>query len=229
MCESSRWSTATAGSGTYWRGCRTTSTPLGAAMIYDTFAQAERAFGEVLGRGPFDPVRRRCTRISSSSSMARNPGVPGHRSRGRGVTLLTVGHDREDAGALRLRVDGDRLTVRTESGDESIGTADRLALADAVICAPIGPTAAAGSACGVGSGAAMVRRVGHRRPGWYRRGRRTVDRDRPGCRSGPTPRAGSSNSTSRRRSRADRGPHGLCVGATGSGKSVLYLCDIIAA
>ncbi|MFN8044134.1 MAG: hypothetical protein U0S13_12455 [Mycobacterium sp.] len=29
--------------------------PLGAAMVYDTFAQAERALGEVLGRGPFDP------------------------------------------------------------------------------------------------------------------------------------------------------------------------------
>ena len=69
------------------------------------------ALGEVLGRGPFDRCGARCTRISSSSSMARNQGSV--IEAGPRVTLLTVGHDREPAGRCGCD-DGDRFTVRTE-------------------------------------------------------------------------------------------------------------------
>ncbi|MFN8044133.1 MAG: FtsK/SpoIIIE domain-containing protein [Mycobacterium sp.] len=137
------------------------------------------------------------------------------------MTLLTVGHDRAPAGALRLRVDGDRLTVRTESGDESIGTADRLALADAVICARrLARQRQPGRRAASDPAQRWCAELGIADPDGTGVWPPHRDRDRLRCRSGPTPRAGSSNSTSRRRPRADW-DRTDCVGATGSGKSEL--------
>ena len=197
--------------------------PLGGAMVYETFRQAERALGECLGgRGPFDPVAPPVHPHLVVVVDGADPGGSVFGAGVAGVTLLTVGSDRGPAGVLRLRLDGDRLTVRAESGDEPIGTADRLALADAVTCArrlarqrqPGGlaapdPSQRWCAALGLAEPDGVGAWPGHR------------DLDRLRVPIGIGARGSLVELDVKEAAAGGMGPHGLCVGATGSGKSEL--------
>lgn len=196
--------------------------PLGAAMVYDTFAQAERALGEVLGRGPFDPGAAPVHPHLVVIVDGAEPGGSVIEAGVAGVTLLTVGYDREPAGALRLRLDGDRLTVRTESGDESIGTADRLALADAVICARrLARQRQPGRRAASDPAQRWCAELGIADPDGTGVWPPHRDRDRLRVPIGTDTQGRLVELDIKEAAEGGLGPHGLCVGATGSGKSEL--------
>jgi hypothetical protein len=67
-------------------------------MVYDNFAQAERALAEVLGRGPFDPGAAPVHPHLVVIVDGAEPGGSVIEAGVAGVTLLTVGHDRAPRG-----------------------------------------------------------------------------------------------------------------------------------
>lgn len=196
--------------------------PQRGSMFYDTLGQAAAALADVsVERGTFDPVAAPSHPHAviivdgpdSTSSPALRPGIAA-------VTILTVGRDCP-AGGLRLRIDGDRLAVLTGSGDEVIAVADGLAAADALVCArrlarhrpPEGASAADPlhrwcTELGIG-------RDGQ--PGWARHD----ERDRLRVPIGTAAHGGLVELDIKEAAEGGHGPHGLCVGATGSGKSEL--------
>ncbi|KAA0105161.1 type VII secretion protein EccCb [Mycolicibacterium sp. P1-5] len=134
-----------------------------------------------------------------------------HRSHlGPGTTVLIVGEVGHASDALRLRVEGDKLAVRAGECIEEFATADGITTAQAQICAR------------------RLARFGDRDP---EPDVSYVDAD-PLWRQLPAPerlRVMLGTSTEGERVVLDikeaadggHGPHGLCVGATGSGKSEL--------
>ena len=193
--------------------------PRRGSMFYDTLDQAAAALADVsVEGGAFDPVAAPSHPHAviivdgpdSTASPALRPGIAA-------VTILAVGQD-GPAGGLRLRIDGDRLAVLTGSGDEVIAVADGLAEADARVCArrlarhrpPEGASAADPlhrwcAELGIGG------------EGWVRHD----ERDRLRVPIGTAAQGGLVELDIKEAAEGGHGPHGLCVGATGSGKSEL--------
>jgi len=127
---------------------------------------------------------------------------------GDGVTVIAFGADVDDAQALRLRIDGDRLAVRRGEHTEEFATADGMTIAQARICARrLARYRSADAApddlhrwssrVAVKGGAPLRVPIGVSMDG------ELIDLDIKEAANG------------------GHGPHGLCIGATGSGKSEL--------
>jgi S-DNA-T family DNA segregation ATPase FtsK/SpoIIIE len=125
-----------------------------------------------------------------------------------GMTLIAVGHRGDDTGALRLHVDNGRLGVRSGRHIEDFATADGLTMVQARLCA---------------------RRLAHyRRPDpapddlqrWLTA--LTANMRAPlQVPLGITTDGDTVDLDIKEAADGGHGPHGLCVGATGSGKSEL--------
>ncbi len=194
--------------------------PQNGPMVYDTVGQAETALSAVLeGRGRFDaaaaPVHPHVVVIVEGVDLAGG-SIFGDLA---GVTMLTVGQEAPVEAGMLLRIDGDRLAVRTGSGTEEIGVVDRLASADALVCAR---RLARYRQRGGGPESNPLERwctaVGIAGPGgWPARG----GRDRLRVPIGTTAQGRFVDLDIKEAAEGGLGPHGLCVGATGSGKSEL--------
>jgi S-DNA-T family DNA segregation ATPase FtsK/SpoIIIE len=146
---------------------------------------------------------------------------PDHQSlAGPGVTVIVAGQEAQDSNALRLCVDGDRLVVRSGECVEEFATADGLTIAQARICA---------------------RRLARHRdadpePGELHRWRSGLGMnssdseqvwqpltgpDRLRVVLGISPGGEHVDLDIKEAAEGGHGPHGLCIGATGSGKSEL--------
>ena len=127
---------------------------------------------------------------------------------GAGVSVIIVGNAGDDTGALRLHVDGDRLAVHSDANIEEFATADSMTMAEARLCArrltrhwTTGPVpddlARWLSGLAVNDPAPLRVALGTSMDG------ELVALDIKESADG------------------GHGPHGLCIGATGSGKSEL--------
>lgn len=192
-------------------------------MVYDTVGQAETALGEVLaGRGRFDtaaaPAHPHVVVIVDGVDPA------GETLLGDlvGVTVLSVGQEALAGDAMLLRIDDDRVAVRTGSGAEEIGVIDRLASADALVCAR---RLARYRYRGGGPESNPLQRwcaeLGIAAPDgpvlWPAR----EGRERLRVPIGTTAQGRLVELDIKEAAEGGLGPHGLCVGATGSGKSEL--------
>ena len=198
------------------------SHPSAGPMVYDTVEQAAPALDDILaGRAIFDPAaaaaRPHVVVVIDSPDCIGDPVLPGLA----GVTLLTAGLTCT-AGGLCLRIDGDRLAVQTGAGDELVGTVDRLAMPDARVCArrlaryrrssdasAANPLHRWSAALGIDEPSAA--------PVWAPH----CDSDRLRVPIGTTAHGGLVDLDIKEAAEGGLGPHGLCVGATGSGKSEL--------
>ena len=147
-----------------------------------------------------------------------------------GVTVVEVGTTLDKAvtaHALRLHIDTDSLTVRHSDGDATMGRPDALTQLEASVCARrLAPYRPAVTSTGCAHHApAMVEwpalmgiddvdRIDPDRL-WATRGDRRIVRVPIGVSEDGTPVELDINEAARN----GVGPHGLCVGATGSGKS----------
>ena len=132
-----------------------------------------------------------------------------HRSfAGTGVTVIDVGNDADDASALQLHVDGDRLAVRSGVHIEEFAAADGMTMVQARICA---------------------RRLARHRitdhvPGDLERWAISLAMNDPAPLRvvlGTSTDGEPVNLDIREAAEGGTGPHGLCIGVTGSGKSEL--------
>ena len=198
--------------------------PLSGSMVYETVGQAETALGEVLAnRGPFDPaaapVQPHVVVIvdgaDSTGGLLGGHGVAG-------VTVMAVGEGTRASAGMRLRIDGDRLAVVTGTGDQAVASVDRLALPDARLCAR---RLARYRRSGAGPASDPLRQwcaeLGLDGPEaatvWSRR----EAGDRLRVPIGTTAHGTLVELDIKEAAEGGLGPHGLCVGATGSGKSEL--------
>ncbi len=161
--------------------------------------------------------------IIDGDSRAVLPDVPDGAS---GVTVIVVGQHCDQsalAGAVHLRVEDGQLALRTHSGDEVFARADTMSLPEAKACAR--QLARCRRAEFVADGLQLWRsELGLGGPGlvhpedlWQSRSQA----DRLRVPIGVTSEGSLLDLDIKEAAERGIGPHGLCVGATGSGKSEL--------
>jgi DNA segregation ATPase FtsK/SpoIIIE, S-DNA-T family len=144
-----------------------------------------------------------------------------------GVTILEVGSCRADGAAarrLRLHIAGDTLTIHRDGGDDAIARPDKLTPTQALVCArrlaPYRPAAASTKGSATSAGWAELMGLDdptHVDPAvlWAsRRGEASLR-----VPIGISEHRDPVELDIKEAARNGMGPHGLCVGATGSGKS----------
>ena len=203
-------------------------------MVYGSLAEAETALADVLNeRGPFDRATASSERPHVVVLVDREAEVTGSEqilSRGgpAGVTVVVIGGGRDNTlapSALRLQIDGDQLAVRFEGGTEAFARVDGLSLPEARACGrrlaryrhPGGTTTADGlQRWRIELGLNEPSRGNPEHP-WTP----GIQRNHLRVPIGTTPSGDLVELDIKEAAERGTGPHGLCVGATGSGKSEL--------
>ena len=145
-----------------------------------------------------------------------------------GVTVLELGTECDDIADLRLVVDGGNLAVRSDVGDEALARSDTMTAGQAVACArrlapfrPASVTAGSpmrNSPSGTWSALMGIADVGAVDPSTcWRAGRGPDQMLRVPI--GVTEEGQRVDLDIKEAAANGMGPHGLCIGATGSGKS----------
>lgn len=187
---------------------------LGAAMVYTDAAAAGLAVTALC-----ESERRRVVIVIDGAD---------HRILAGAATSCIVVGDVSDG--LRLQVDGDRLATRTGGGVEEFACADSMSAAEARICArrlarhrvsQRGPDELHRWCADAGLGSPADQRGPHR---WQP----LAPADRLRVTLGATAEGVPVALDIKEPAEGGQGPHGLCIGATGSGKSELLRTAVLA-